>query len=142
MLSRLSVASQNLSYRHFTVPLQGPTVRPQLMTGSGMLAQTAQRAGPSPISPGQQLTAAQADASTAASSGTTTVVTVGGQTINIFVSLQPLRHVYLWVFPTMPAWPCKSQRLHEASTHAHSWLVQYSSHMACTHVSGKAVIFG
>ena len=73
--------------------LQGPQIRPQLMTGSGMLDQTAQQnqqsqtaapsTGPSPVSPGQQVTAAQADAS-----GTTTVSTnVGGQTITIDVRL-------------------------------------------------------
>ena len=74
--------------------LQGPTIKPQLMTGSGMLAQTAQQdqqaqsTGPTPVSPGQQITSAQpyqTDTSTTTGKATTTV-NVGGKTITINVS--------------------------------------------------------
>lgn len=39
------------------------------------------------------------------------------------------------VCSTMPAWPCRRQLLHEASMHAHTWLVQLKqSHGMYTHV--------
>ena len=66
--------------------MQSVNVKPQLETGSGLLAQQSQAGQPgSPVAPGQQITAAQADASTASNGGTTTV-NVGGKTINIIVS--------------------------------------------------------
>ncbi|CAL5223539.1 g6071 [Coccomyxa viridis] len=76
----------------YTVP-GGPTIKPQLMTGSGMLSQTAQQSqqaqgtGSTPVSPGQQITSAQpyqTDTSTA-TGGATTTVNVGGRTITINV---------------------------------------------------------
>lgn len=65
--------------------MQSVNVKPQLATGSGLLAQQSEAGQPgSPVAPGQQITAAQADASTASNGGTTTV-NVGGKTINIIV---------------------------------------------------------
>ena len=84
--------------------LQGPTIKPQLMTGSGMLSQTAQQSqqaqgtGSTPVSPGQQITSAQpyqTDTSTA-TGGATTTVNVGGKTITINVSSPVLQKLLYW----------------------------------------------
>ena len=69
-------------------------MKPQLATGSGLLAQQSEAGQPgSPVAPGQQITAAQADASTASNGGTTTV-NVGGKTVNIIVGFDA-SHTYL-----------------------------------------------
>lgn len=72
------------------VPLQGATIRPQLATGSGMLAAQTQQAQqeqqtgvPPPVAPGQKVTGTQADASS-------TTVTVGGSQVVVRVSLPQL----------------------------------------------------